>query len=117
MRVSIAVIVALLTSDITAGPAHQADCRCSKPDLSKMTEQHVETCAIVSKPTASLPVRDESQDFTCDMCPPPNVLAKLKKKLENSKDAHELEAQKAPGRQRIFNFDEMLLIEYYYSDD
>ncbi|KAK1953587.1 hypothetical protein LY78DRAFT_664370 [Colletotrichum sublineola] len=79
MRVTSIAVVALLTGAVIAGKQlRNGDCHGAT--LDKMSRDAVNNCATHYDPTANYPVWDESEDFSCRMCPPKKELLKLKRK-------------------------------------
>lgn len=86
MRVTTTAIIALLTSGvIAAGTQPTNAAACGGCNLSQMSDKNHD-CAAHNDPTANLPVRDESEDYTCKMCPPKDTLLKFKKKMSKNPD-------------------------------
>ncbi|KAK2029182.1 hypothetical protein LX32DRAFT_375688 [Colletotrichum zoysiae] len=87
MRVTSIAVVALLTGAVIAGKKLMNG-DCNGATLDGMSKDAIDTCAItLYDPTADYPVWDESQDFSCSMCPPKKKLLKLKKKkMSNNPD-------------------------------
>ncbi|WDK17969.1 hypothetical protein CGRA01v4_09254 [Colletotrichum graminicola] len=79
MRVTFITVIALLTGDVIADKKLQNG-DCHGHTLKQMSKQNIDTCAAHYDPTAVYPVWDESEDFSCRMCPPQKELLKLKQK-------------------------------------
>ncbi|KAK1989801.1 hypothetical protein LX36DRAFT_664872 [Colletotrichum falcatum] len=86
MRVTSTAIFALLTGAVMAD-GKLKNGKCDGHTLKKMSNNDIANCATHYDPTAVYPVWDESEDFSCRMCPPKKQLLKLKKK-RMSKNPH-----------------------------
>ncbi|KAK2000828.1 hypothetical protein LX36DRAFT_397655 [Colletotrichum falcatum] len=86
MRVTSTAIFALLTGAVMAS-GKLKDVKCEGKTLENMSKKDITTCANYYDPTAVYPVWDESEDFSCSMCPPRKTLLRLKKK-QMSKNPH-----------------------------
>ncbi|KAK2015852.1 hypothetical protein LZ32DRAFT_615891 [Colletotrichum eremochloae] len=101
MLVTSTVFIALLTSSAVAAVTQPKNAACHAPkSLKQMSSQDIETCAIAHyDPNAVLPVWDESEEFTCSMCPPEKQLLEIKKK-KTSKNPNRLLLRNDPVQDR-----------------
>ncbi|KAK1579695.1 uncharacterized protein LY79DRAFT_563627 [Colletotrichum navitas] len=116
MRITFITVVALLTGAVTAAgtkPGTQANScaavtpstplqngQCHGHTLRQMSRQDINDCAAHYDPTVKYPVWDESEDFSCSMCPPKKTLLKLKKKQMMSKNRQKSLQRNGPIQER-----------------
>ncbi|KAK2037138.1 hypothetical protein LZ31DRAFT_186638 [Colletotrichum somersetense] len=84
--ISITAVTVLLTNAVTAEKKpHNGYCNRANPDLTSL--DNMNACATLYDPTVDYPVWDESEDFSCDMCPPEKELSKIEKKMRKHENS------------------------------
>lgn len=130
MRVSLTAFIFLLASEAIAGGnrpssgTYQANGNSaaqgiggvsSKIDLSKMTANQREMYAAGWDPTKEYPVRDETDEPSCDKCPPREEVIKLKERMEKEIARMSKNPNRSLGTYKLFLIrTKNLLVNLYY---